>query len=396
MLTSERPSQSGLTSVNQEFLPLTPKGAKMDVIIIGSGPAGCSAASTCLKAGLEVVIVADHSEVADLGTSDEGGLTSVSHAQSTLNILESIHPGVSSLLEKIGAPGVEVAATRGQYTGIQVGNTFTPLGEDASGPWKGMHIDRQVFDAQLLHRIHEAGVEVRFNEEVEDFLLKDERVIGLRTSYLEAFDGRRTLKRRNGNLLTELHAKYVIDASGKNAIAGRKLKFKRRFFSPPFICWTGISQCLKPLSIDTHAAHFIPRKNGWTWLAPLPPDHCAWTRLSAKGEKSFLPPEELKDCTTNGKIKAANMRWRLYRPACKEGIVLCGDAAGILDPAAGQGIFNALWSGMVAAQAVVSCLQQPEMEAFHLARYDGWFVTQYEEKVGKLRSYYEDHGIAIG
>jgi len=90
------------------------------------------------------------------------------------------------------------------------------------------------------------------------------------------------------------------------------------------------------------------------------------------------------------------MRWRLYRPVCKEGVVLCGDAAGILDPAAGQGIFNALWSGMVAAQAVVSCLQQPEMEGFHLARYDNWFIEQYTEKAEKLRLYYEEHGIAIG
>ena len=87
------------------------------------------------------------------------------------------------------------------------------------------------------------------------------------------------------------------------------------------------------------------------------------------------------------------MRWRLYRPVCKEGVVLCGDAAGILDPAAGQGILNALWSGMIAANAVVSCLQQPELEAFNLARYDDWFVRQYEEKAAILKSYYEEHGI---
>jgi flavin-dependent dehydrogenase len=107
-----------------------------------------------------------------------------------------------------------------------------------------------------------------------------------------------------------------------------------------------------------------------------------------KGEKNFLPPEELKDCTTVGKIHAFNRRWRLYRPVCKEGVVLCGDAAGVLDPAAGQGIFNALMSGMMAGETVLSCLKQPEMEAFHLARYDSWFVQHYEEKAEKLHSYY--------
>lgn len=348
----------------------------MDVIIIGSGPAGCSAASTCIKAGLNVVIITEQVHLPSLGKRGAGGE------------LESIHPGVSSLLEKIGLAGAEVAATRAHYTGIQVGNNYTPLGEDASGVWKGMHIDRGEFDAQLLQRLQEAGVEVKFNEEVENFLLKNGRVVGIKTAS------------------TELYAKYVIDASGQNAIAGRKLKFKRKFFSPPFVCWTGISKCLKPISILLPSlrkrgvggelvdiAHFIPHRNGWTWLAPQPPDHCAWTRLSIKGEKSFLPPEELQDCTTVGKITVSNRRWRLYRPVCKEGVVLCGDAAGILDPAAGQGIFNALMSGMIAAQCVVSCTQQPELESFHLAYYDDWFVRLYEEKVEKLRSHYKEHGI---
>lgn len=320
----------------------------------------------------------------DLEASEERGPSSVN------GTVESIHPGVSSLLEKIGLAGAEVAATKGHYTGIKVGNTYTPLGEDASGVWKGMHIDRREFDAQLLQRLRDAGVVVRFDPAVEDFLIHNDRVIGIKIASME------------------LHAKYVIDASGQSAIAGRKLKFKRRFFSPPFVCWTGISKYSKPLSVLhpslrkrgdggelVEAAHFIPHKNGWTWLAPLPPDHCAWTRLSVKGEKFFLPPDELQDCTTVGKIKVSNRRWRLYRPVCKEGVVLCGDAAGILDPAAGQGIFNALMSGMISANAVVSCIKQPELESFHLAHYDDWFVRQYEEKVERLRSYYEEHCIAI-
>ena len=364
----------------------------MDAIIIGSGPAACSAAITCLKAGYKTVIVTDHSPslLKERELVGEFFPPSLSK-RGAGGELESIHPGVSSLLEKIGLAGAEVAATRAYYTGIQVGSNYTPLGEDESGVWKGMHIDRHVFHAGLLQRVQEMGVEVRFNEEVEDFLLKDERVIGIKTAS------------------HELHAKYIIDASGKNAIAGRKLKFKRKFFSPPFVCWTGISQCSTPLShllpslhkrgaggelVDV--AHFIPHQNGWTWLAPVPPDRCAWTRLSLKGEKFLLPPEELEDCTTLDRIQADNRRWRLYRPVCKEGVILCGDAAGILDPAAGQGIFNALLSGMVAAQCVISCFLQPEMEAFHLAYYDDWFVRQFAEKAERLRSYYEEHGISLG
>jgi flavin-dependent dehydrogenase len=291
--------------------------------------------------------------------------------------LESIHPGVSSLLNKIGAAGAELAATRALYSGIYAGENYTPLGEDENGPWKGMHIDRSLFDAQIVGAMGDAGVVVRFNEKVESLLVDDNRVVGIKTAS------------------TEFMASYVIDASGKRGFAGKQLNFKRRFFSPVLHCWTGVSVLDGIFPFDMQSAHFIPGTNGWTWLAPQPPDHCAWTRLSLKGEKTLLPPDELTDCTTVGKIQFANMRWRMFRPLCMEGIVLCGDAAGILDPAAGQGIFNALRSGIEAANAVVRCLQQPNFETLHLAHYDDWFVQQFEAKVEQLKKYYEEHAIHV-
>ena len=291
--------------------------------------------------------------------------------------LESIHPGVSSLLKKIGAAGAELAATRALYTGIYAGGNYTPLGEDENGPWEGMHINRKVFDAQIVSAIENAGVVVQFNSVVDSLLLEGNRVVGIKTA--------------SG----EIQASYIVDASGKKGFAGKQLNFKRRFFSPLLHCWTGISEYKGTFPLDTQAAHFIPCVDGWTWLAPQPPGRCAWTRLSLKGEKSLLPPDELKDATTIGKIQFANMRWRMFRPVCTEGILLCGDAAGILDPAAGQGIFNALWSGIEAANTVVRCLQQPGYEAVHLANYDDWFVQQFDMKVEKLKAYYEEHGIKV-
>lgn len=291
--------------------------------------------------------------------------------------LESIHPGVSSLLKKIGAAGTELAATRALYTGIYAGGNYTPLGEDENGPWEGMHINRKVFDAQIVSAIENAGVVVQFNSVVDSLLLEGNRVVGIKTAS------------------AEIQASYIVDASGKKGFAGKQLNFKRRFFSPLLHCWTGISEYKGTFPLDTQAAHFIPCVDGWTWLAPQPPGHCAWTRLSLKGEISLLPPDELKDATTIGKIQFANMRWRMFRPVCTEGIVLCGDAAGILDPAAGQGIFNALWSGIEAANTVVRCLQQPGYESVHLAYYDDWFVQQFEMKVEKLKAYYEEQGIKV-
>lgn len=335
-----------------------------DVVVIGSGPAGCSAAAICRKAGLNVLIITD--EPADGGT-----------AFLSASPLESIHPGVSSLLEKIDAAGAETAAASGHYSGIYTNGTYTPLGEDEMGVWEGLHIRRDIFNAQLLLRIQQSGVAVRHGQKVEDFILEKGVVRGIIT--------------RPENYT----AAYVIDATGKNALAGKKLNFKRKFFSPALVCWTGVSRAGKDFTYNLKASHFIPHPDGWTWLAPQPNGHCAWTRLTGKGEKSFLPPEELKEYDVVGPVQIANMRWRMFRPVCSEGIVLCGDAAGILDPAAGQGIFNALWSGIAAANTVVACLRQPDYSAFHLAQYDNWYVQQFEMKVGQLRKYYLENNIKI-
>ncbi len=334
-----------------------------DVIVIGSGPAGTAAAAICKRAGLNILIVTQAPE-------------QDADAPITAAPLESIHPGVSSLLEKIDAQGIEHLAARATYSGISASGIYTPLGSDEHGHWQGLHIDRQVFNGQLLRKIMDHDMPILFNETVEEFILDQKRIVGIRT--------------KSG----DLYATYIIDASGKKAIAGKKLNFNRKFFSPPLLCWTGISGGITSYPFDPYIAHFIPGDDEWTWLAPQPPDQCAWTRLSMKGDKSLSPPDLLKDYPVIGEVHADNMRWRLFQPVCSEGIVLCGDAAGILDPAAGQGIFNALWSAMMAANTVISCIEHPTYEAFHLARYNSWFEEHFETKMSQLREYYVKHGLS--
>jgi flavin-dependent dehydrogenase len=333
-----------------------------DVLVIGSGPAGTAAASICRKEGLRVMVVTQAAE------PDE-------EASISPRPLESIHPGVTSLLQKIDAQGVEHLSAQANYNGIIASGIYTPLGSDEHGIWQGLHINRHLFNAQLLQRTSEHDVPIRFNETVEEFIKDGDRIVGIKT--------------KSG----DLYATCIIDASGKKAIAGKMLNFHRKFFSPPLLCWTGISGGITSFPFDAQVAHFIPGDDEWTWLAPQPPDRCAWTRLSMKGDKSMSPPEQLKDYPVLGEVHADNMRWRMFQPVCSEGIVLCGDAAGILDPAAGQGIFNALRSGIMAANSVISCIQQPTYEAFHLARYNSWFEEQFETKVNQLREYYLQHGL---
>jgi flavin-dependent dehydrogenase len=344
--------------------PLLTTHDTFDVIVIGCGPAGCSAAVTCHQAGLHVLIITQAVQHQDEDLE-------------SLSPLESIHPGVQSLLEKINAAGAITASCCGTYKGIYAGSNFTPLGEDENGPWEGHHLHRKKFDAALLQHVIALGISIRFGETVHDFILEQENIIGIRST--------------SGDYL----ASFIIDASGKKSIAGKKLNLQQVFYSPPLLCWTGVSGNIIDFPFDHQAAHFIPGNQGWHWLAPLPPNRCAWTQLSIRGEKSIEPPDTLKDFPVVSEIEFGNMRWRRYQPVCREGLLLCGDAAGILDPAAGQGIFNALLSGNIAAQCIVICSSQPQYKAFHLARYNDWFVQYFEQKAEQLKDYYVANGLSV-
>jgi hypothetical protein len=43
---------------------------------------------------------------------------------------------------------------------------------DENGPWQGMHIQRNIFNAQLISHLKESGVPVLFNQKVDDFIWK--------------------------------------------------------------------------------------------------------------------------------------------------------------------------------------------------------------------------------
>ena len=329
-----------------------------DVVIVGAGPAGCAAAISCVQHNLRTLIL--HKSSTDKGDAIQPS--------------ESIHPGIETILIRLKASHCIQLASKGVYEGIQYSTGYAALGSDENGTWLGNHIIRNKFDSELLKCVQTQGAEILQDENLSNFIIRNDRVVGIQTT--------------SGKIIT---SKYVIDATGYKRVAGKKLQFREQFFSPPLVSWTGISRCTD--SNVQKVPRFLPNTSGWTWIAPEASSHYTWTRLAMKGKQIFSPPTELKDFPIVGKVKVVNSRWRIFRPLCREGIILCGDAAGIIDPAAGRGILNALMSGIVAADTVKLIAENPSFEAMHLARYDDWFLTNFEQNVEKLKELYSFNGI---
>ena len=312
-----------------------------DVLVVGSGPAALSAALVCARAKYRVLVV-------------------TSSGCQTSRACESMPPGFATLLGELGARDVLTSATRGFYTGVWRDGRFTLLGRPPSGDVLGIHIDRRAFDSSLGKLAESAGAEIVVDS-VVDAVLAPERVVGVRTRL-----GTRT-------------ARFIIDGSGRRAVVARRL-FQRQTLSIPLMAWTAR---LHNVDFTDREPRFVKHDDGWSWVAPESDGRATWTRLSERR----CQPDLLPGSKVTG-LQAKSVCWRLTRPVVSVGLIAVGDAAGVLDPGSGQGVFRAMRSGIAAGQTVVECLEKPAFAPSRLAKYDAWFLSDYLQQMSELRERY--------
>ena len=95
-----------------------------------------------------------------------------------------------------------------------------------------------------------------------------------------------------------------------------------------------------------------------------------------------------------GKTNTSNMSWRAFEPTAP-GILLCGDAAGIIDPASGQGVYAAILSGIKAAQAVTASTSEPGKKKLFFESYNNWFAEYFQARCQELKGYYKELGVKV-
>jgi geranylgeranyl reductase family protein len=299
-----------------------------DVAVVGAGPAGTAAAITAHARGLHVVCVDKARFPRDKTCGD--GLT----AQAL------------RLLERLGLARVafEAAAVVGETVLV------SPYGRRVRLPMPsdGLHaavVERRILDNQLVDLARAQGVDVREDWTVEKVVERDDVVElgnGLSARHVIACDGhwsavRRALEPDAPRDLGEWHAvrQYFTD------VADRRL-------------WVLFDSELLP---------------GYAWVFPLPDGRAnvGYGVLRADGrtgrDLKQLWPELLArpamreilglDAQPLESVRAWPIPTR-YSPArLQHGRVLfAGDAAGVVDPMTGEGIAQALETGMLAAESI--------------------------------------------
>jgi len=328
-----------------------------DIAVVGGGPAGSAAAIASAMRGLSVILIER-----DRFARERPG--------------ETLHPGIEPLLGQLGLADRLEQVTGARHAGIWIEwggpRRFEPFGADAGGPWSGFQVWRQDFDALLIARARELGVEIR------------------QPCAVTGIDARNVLETSQGPLT----ARVVVDATGKARWLSRALGIASPARSPKFFARYGYATGSCPARDEAPA--LVGDARGWTWTARVRPDTYQWTRLAFDGTQPAADwmPDEFRSLMPLGASRGADVTWRMADEVARPDWYIVGDAAAMLDPTSSHGVLKAIMSGMMAGHLIAAALKGAAPAQESAAAYRDWFAGWFAADAARLSQFYRQLDVA--
>jgi len=311
---------------------------RVDVVIVGGGPAGSSFAIALGRAGWQVVVLERS-------------------AYESFRIGETLPPEIRVPLVELGvwdrfvndghSPSPGISSAWGSPRVRNHDFLFNPYG-------LGWHINRCRFDAMLAAAAEVSGAEI----------VRGARLTGLERLHSGAWD----LEATAGGTTRRFVASVLVDASGRSPSLARR-HAGRRIVVDRLIGLVGVVTGGTALDSGNQRTLIEAVADGWWYSVQVP----GGQYLAAFMTDGDLPPwgrgrscsywwESLRaaplththlgaaECLVSLKTVAANTS-RLI-DIVGHGRLAIGDAAATLDPLSSQGVYRALVTGLEAADAV--------------------------------------------
>ena len=360
-----------------------------DVIVIGCGPAGAAASALLASKGRRVLVLEKEKFP-------------------RYHIGESLIPYTYFPLERIGLIEKMKSSHFTRKYSVQFisqdGRASHPfyffhhLKEEAASTWQVL---RSEFDQLLMDNAREKGAEILEEITVRETIQENGYVVGVRAV------------NKNREPL-EFRAPLTLDATGRDAFTVTRQGWKVR---DPYLnkiaIWTYYRGAMRDPGVDEGATTvaYVPDK-GWFWYIPLAGDVVS---VGIVAEKDYLynGSRDLaeifhREVKVNKWIEqhlAVGRQFGPYRVTgeysyrsrhcAANGLVLIGDAFAFLDPVFSSGVFVALRSGEMAADAVDEALSEGNYSAARFQNYGAEICRGIEAMRRLVYSFY-DHAFSFG
>ncbi|BAB60165.1 cofactor biosynthesis protein [Thermoplasma volcanium GSS1] len=334
-----------------------------DVLVIGGGPGGSTAARYAAKYGLRTLMIEKRPEIGSPVRCGEG------LSKGILNEAD-IKPDKSFIANEV--KGARIYGPSEKRPII--------LQSEKAGNEVGFVLERDKFDKHLAALAAKAGADVWVKSPALGVIKEDGKVAGA--------------KIRHENNVVEVRAKMVIAADGFESEFGRWAGLKSVILARNDIIsalqYRMINIDVDPDYTDFYLGSIAP--GGYIWVFPKGE---GMANVGIGSSINFIHNRlELKNYLDRfienhpGLKKGQDIQLvtggvsvsKVKMPITMPGLMLVGDAARLIDPITGGGIANAIVSGMYAAQVSKEAIESNDYSPQMMGKYEKLVKDRFERK----------------
>ena len=333
-----------------------------DVIIVGAGPAGSTAALYAHRLGLNCILLDKAVFPRDKICGDALSGKSV-RLMRELNLLEGVEKLEGSEINRItfGSP------SHSQFDVHLKGNKNNDF------ITKGFVVPRKIFDNFLFKKADEL-TETRQGFTVNDIIYQNDNISGVKGTNIE---GKEEI----------LNAPIIMGCDGANSIIARKLGLYEMDMENTAVAIRCYYEGVEGLSNQIELHYVSEVKPGYFWLFPAGNGKAnigiGLSKNDAKKEDRTLrqimdeivQSDYFSSRFGNARPLEKPVGWnlplgRIQRKNHGNGFMLLGDAAGLVDPFTGEGIGNAMVAAKYAMQVASKAKNHKDYSERSFSEYD--------------------------